>query len=211
MIKFNKFISELSNSLKQLPGMEAQLKMAPITRIQELQNLQKQDEPRKSAVLALFYPSDESIKLVFIKRPVDDTVHSGQIAFPGGRYEEEDENMEATAIRESWEEVGLEPKLVNIIGNLSKLYIPPSNYDVFPFVGYTKEKPNFVCNDEVDLLLEFDFEELSMPSTLTKKDIHTRQGKTVEVPCFIIDGHIIWGATAMIVSELLSITKKIKF
>lgn len=211
MIKFKNFIQSLEKELYQLPGMDAHLKMAPITRLQELNKLSHTDEPKKSAVLILFFNDDDKTKLVFIKRPIDTSIHSGQIAFPGGKYEEGDETLVNTALREAWEEIGVDPKSVNVIGPISKLYIPPSNFDVFPYVGYTEYKPEFLTNEEVDKLLEFDIETLLNPDTFTTREIKTRFGKLVDVPCYYIDNNIIWGATAMIVSELIDIIKQTDF
>ena len=208
MKKFTNFIHSLEKELDKLPGMDAHLKMAPITRLQELKNLCHTDEPKKSAVLILFFNENGKTKLVFIRRPVDTSVHSGQIAFPGGKYEEGDKELVNTALRETWEEIGVDPKTINVIGPISKLYIPPSNFDVFPFVGYTKERPDFITNEEVDKLLEFDLDTLLNPDTFTTREIKTRFGKLVDVPCYYIDNNIIWGATAMIVSELIDIIKQ---
>ena len=208
MKKFTNFIHCLEKELDKLPGMDAHIKMAPITRLQELKNLSHTNEPKKSAVLILFFNEKGKTKLVFIKRPVDTSVHSGQIAFPGGKYEEGDKELVNTALRETWEEIGVDPKTINVIGPISKLYIPPSNFDVFPFVGYTKERPDFITNEEVDKLLEFDLDTLLNPDTFTTREIKTRFGKLVDVPCYYIDNNIIWGATAMIVSELIDIIKQ---
>ena len=208
MSAFTIFIEKLHEKLsRKLPGQSAQLKMAPITRLLELERNHTSELPRKSAVLVLFYPDTNKIKLILIKRAKDQTVHSGQISFPGGKYEESDKDLQATALREAHEEVGLEPEKVTLIGSLSKLYIPPSNFDVYPFVGFVTQKPLLNGNHEVEHILEIDFDELRKPETCVEKPIFHRSGKEVRVPSYSIKGEIIWGATAMMISELLEIVK----
>lgn len=209
MHDFKVFISQLKKHLNgtMLPGQKAQLAMAPITRLEELKRMQPVKSPKQSAVLVLFYPVHIGTKLVFIKRPVDDTVHSGQIAFPGGRVEPDDKNLIDTALREANEEVNIAPRDVNIIGSLSKLHIPPSNFDVYPIIGYSTARPNLRGNYEVDKILEVGLKDLLDPRTKTTKTIYHRLGKLVDVPCYYIEKEIIWGATAMMVSELLQLIR----
>ncbi|PLX11628.1 MAG: coenzyme A pyrophosphatase [Marinilabiliales bacterium] len=206
MNKFLLFKDKLKTSLQNLPGIEAQLKMAPITRLQELQKQRNSAKPRKSAVLVLFYPYKEKLMLVLMKRTDDNTVHSGQISFPGGKYEKQDKNLQETALREANEEMGIIPEKVEIIGELSKLYIPPSNFEVFPYVGFTAERPDFIANKiEVARIIETEVNILLNPATFTKKDINHRNGSLVNVPCYYFDNNLIWGATAMLISELTMI------
>lgn len=188
-----------------LPGIEAQLSMAPITRQEEIKRMGFGKNPRQSAVLVLFYPVGEEIKLVFIKRPVDESIHSGQIAFPGGRVEPEDIDFIDTALREANEEVNVNPQEVKIIGALSKLHIPPSNFDVFPIIGFSTSRPDFKGNYEVAKLVEVKVSDLINPLTKTTRTIQHRLGKLVDVPCYLVEGEIIWGATAMMVSELIEL------
>lgn len=208
MEDFDKFIKYLTVSLENLPGFEAQLKMAPITRLKDLKMFKLKETARKSAVLLLIYPDKRKIKTVLMERATDKTVHSGQISFPGGKFEEEDKTLEQTALRETYEEIGIDPNTVKILGPLTKLYIPPSNFDVSPFVGYTNQKPNFKINSEVKSILEVDLQMLLNPETLVKKTIEHRTGGIFEVPCYFVQNHIIWGATSMIISELLEVIKK---
>lgn len=203
---FKKFVTKLNERLGNcLPGQSAQIKMAPITRLIELERERTAEEPRKSAVLILFYPDKGKIKLILIKRAIDKTVHSGQISFPGGKFEKSDKDLKQTALRETEEEIGIEPGQVTIIGSLSKLYIPPSNFDVYPFVGFLQKKPQLNGNHEVQHILEVDFEELRKPATCVEKAIFHRTGKVVMVPSYAIQNEIIWGATAMMTSELLEV------
>lgn len=209
MLDFNTFISRLKNRLENttLPGQDAQLTMAPITRLEEIKRKQTDNSPKQSAVLVLFYPNQNNTKLVFIKRPIDDTVHSGQIAFPGGRVEPDDQDLIHTALREANEEVNVYPSEVKILGSLTKLHIPPSNFDVHPIVGYSKIRPNFRGNEEVAKIIEVSVDELIDPKSQTTKTIHHRLGKLVDVPCFFIEDEVIWGATAMMLGELLAMIK----
>jgi 8-oxo-dGTP pyrophosphatase MutT (NUDIX family) len=209
MSHFQSLIKKLESKLvdNQLPGIEAQLNMAPVSRLKELKNGNRKLVPKKSAVLILFYPENGSTKLVMIKRATDDSVHSGQIAFPGGKFEVKDKELTTTALRETYEEVGINPELIKVIGNLSTLYIPPSNFDVHPFIAYTNEKPAMKNNYEVAKIIEVDLEELIAPENLIQKTIDHRFGKLHNVPCFSVQNEIIWGASAMIISELLEVIK----
>lgn len=209
MNSFLKFTNHLKSSFKgSLPGLNAQLALAPSTRKEEIKRRVKVENTRLSAVLVFFYPENGKTKLVFIKRPVDKSIHSGQIAFPGGRVEKQDKDLVATALREANEEVNIDPESVTIIGSLTKLHIPPSNFDVFPYVGFSTKRPNFKANEEVDKILEVDLNELMNPNTKTTKTIHHRLGKLVDVPCYFINNEIIWGATAMMVGELLEVIRQ---
>jgi len=208
MSAFQNFISTLQQKLgNRLPGQIAQLKMAPITRLMELERNQTTETPRNSAVLVLFYPYQEKTRLILIKRAIDQTVHSGQVSFPGGKHEKTDKNLQETALREAYEEIGIDPLQVQIIGSLSKLYIPPSNFDVYPFIGFLEQQPQLMGNHEVQHILEVDFDELRKPETCVEKVIFHRTGKEVRVPSYYIQNEIIWGATAMILAELLEITE----
>jgi 8-oxo-dGTP pyrophosphatase MutT (NUDIX family) len=185
--------------------------MAPITRLQELKRQAIKADTRKSAVLILFYPSGGKIMCALMKRPTDNSVHSGQVSFPGGKFEQADIDLQTTALREAREEMGIISDDVEILGKLSPLFIPPSNFDVHPFVGFTKQRPKFILSkDEVEQLIEVEFELLLKPETLTHKNIVHRTGKLVNVPCFYFDNHIIWGATAMIISELIWVIRNSK-
>ena len=207
MEDFDNFIKSLRVSLENLPGFEAQLKMAPITRLSDLIKNPGGKPPRKSAVLILFYPDNGRIKTVLMERAADNTVHSLQISFPGGKFENGDNSLQQTAIREANEEIGIDPETIKILGPLTKLYIPPSNFDVLPFVGFTHQKPEFKTNSEVKSILEVDLQTLMNPDTLINKTIEHRTGGIFTVPCYFVQDHIIWGATSMIISELLEVIK----
>ncbi|MCB2208015.1 MAG: CoA pyrophosphatase [Bacteroidetes bacterium] len=206
MEAFEAFIDQIKLRLqKPLPGLETQLRLAPITRLNDLKKMESPDNARKSAVLALFYPQNGDIGLLLIKRAVDDTVHSGQISFPGGKKEKSDTNLRETALRETFEEIGISSADISIIGSLSKLYIPPSNFDVYPFVGYISSQPKLSTNYEVESVLKVPVSELTGTDSIQYKTVKGRDGQLYEVPCYFVQDEIIWGATAMMLSELTAI------
>jgi len=179
--------------------------MAGIRRLEQLFPEADISKARLSGVLILLYPADGYISTVLIRRPVYNGVHSGQLAFPGGRKEEHDEDLIKTALRESKEETGIQPQDVNVIGQLSDLFVPPSNFLVSPVVGYSETKPFFVADPlEVDAIIEIPLEHLLNPEASTTKTVEAGEWKA-SVPCYFIQNQIIWGATAMIISEFLEI------
>ena len=195
-----------------LPGEKAQLSMSPVTRKMMNEEMRRSNngsglkkDTRKSAVLILFYPIDNIPHIAMIKRAPDNTVHSGQISFPGGKVEKIDGSLEATALREANEEVGIMQESVKVIGQLTKLYIPPSNFDVFPFVGYSDSRPNFVTNHEVDKLMEVKLSDLLDANNRTYNTITHRDGNEFVVPSYSIQDEVIWGATGMILGELMEV------
>jgi 8-oxo-dGTP pyrophosphatase MutT (NUDIX family) len=207
MEKFSNFLIQIANKLAQeLPGADSQLKMVPITRQIELEKRKNTSLPKESAVLILFYPNNNEIYVAFIKRQSYDGVHSGQIAFPGGKHEESDSSLIQTALREAEEEIGIKQKKVKIHGQLSNIYIPPSNFNVLPVIGSINSRPEFKLDPlEVDDIIEITLSQLLNPKNNQNKDILRPNQLRVNVPCYYINGHIIWGATAMIISELIDV------
>jgi 8-oxo-dGTP pyrophosphatase MutT (NUDIX family) len=200
------WISRLSEELqKPLPGVEAQLRMSP-----SLRRAPTGNSPfKKSGVLLLLYPCDDSIFIVFIKRTEYEGVHSGQVSFPGGKYEENDLTLARTALRETMEETGIPLDEMKIIGQLTPLHIPVSQADVYPYVGICYNRPVFKHNPtEVEYLIEAGMDELFDPAN-QKHEIMSIAGNDIKVPYFDIQNNHIWGATAMILSEFLEIVKKV--
>ena len=149
------------------------------------------------------------VKTVLILRPTYDGVDSGQVSFPGGGRKENDNTIVETAIRESYEEVNIDPGKVNVIGALSDMYIPPSNYMVTPVIGYTISKPDFKPEEsEVERIIETNLDFL-FNDTLRKETVLNIRGYQINAPYFDIQGHIVWGATAMILSELRELIQSI--
>jgi 8-oxo-dGTP pyrophosphatase MutT (NUDIX family) len=193
-MNFRSTIQHLQIKLREpLPGIDAQSKMASNSRIKWIRDQIDDSSARESAVLLLLYPDNDITRLVFILRPEYDGVHSGQVGFPGGRYEEEDHSFLETALREANEEIGIDKSEVNIIGGLSKLYIPPSNFNVYPYIGYVETKPEFIPDKtEVARILEIDLKDLLNNRNKSTKIIQTKYG-TFEAPCFDVEDVYIWG------------------
>ncbi|MDQ2179305.1 CoA pyrophosphatase [Marinifilum sp. D714] len=199
------FTQQLNNELNNgLPGFDAQKIMSPSIREHAL----KTSDPsiaRDSSVLLLFYPKDGQLYLPFIKRTSGNTSHSGQISLPGGKYEETDSNRTVTAIRETNEELGVDCKKIKILGFLTELYIPVSNFMVLPVLGYCKQRPEFQMNPfEVEEVIEMPVQQLLSKENILKFSF-TKNDLTINAPYFNAKGHKVWGATAMILSELREI------
>ncbi|OJV44893.1 MAG: hypothetical protein BGO29_08220 [Bacteroidales bacterium 36-12] len=191
-----------------LPGIKSQLKMAPAHRVKEFSEVHTNDyNPRLSAVLVLLFHENEKLKIVFIRRSEYVGMHSGQIAFPGGRYEDFDADLRATAIREAEEEIGVKSETYELLGHLTDLYVPPSNFLVRAYLAYTDKRPEFIIDKrEVQEILVVDYEQFKRQDVVKEKEfkIHNRTELT-KAPYFDVDGVVIWGATAMLMSELLDL------
>lgn len=200
------FIASISNTLKtELPGLSAHLKAMPESR-RTIESNFNPDHARKSAVLLLLYPDDGAWYLPFIKRTIDGTVHSGQIAFPGGKFEQGDADHYDTAKREAEEEIGIVAEHVHVINSLSPLIIPISNFIVHPVVGFLDYKPEFqILKEEVAEIFSVNINSLLN----TEIKLKTIQAGNIEIkaPFFVFDGFEVWGATAMILSEFIDVLK----
>ena len=205
---FNEFLELLSRiDLAHLPGDQARLSMAPRLRLKEILEKGQGKDPVKSSVLFLLYPGkDHTPHTVFIQRPMYNGAHSGQISFPGGRAEPEDASVEETALREAWEETGIDASMVKVMGRLSDLYIPPSNFLVAPVIGISGKRPQFVADpSEVESIIEVPLADLFNPDNCRITQIKLKDGLTFDTPCFQIQQHTIWGATVIIIAELLAL------
>lgn len=202
---FQDFINYVPKIEKEkLLAEDAHAKMAPLERISFFKEENYIDKnPRHAAVLMLFYPKNNVTHLALIVRNTYPGVHSSQIGFPGGKVEETDLNLEETALRETHEEVGVHPEKVKIIKPFSKIYIPPSNFLVSPFMGISHHELSFIPDfDEVKRVLEFPLTNFLDDNSITKVTMSTSYAKDIEVPAFMVDKYIVWGATAMMMSEL---------
>lgn len=210
MSNFTTFIEKIKRRLKEpLPGQTAHDKMASEGRL-KLKMPSPNERTRESAVLILFYPSENEIFIPLILRPQYDGVHGGQMAFPGGRAEKEDENLIRTAMREAQEEIGVRLTDITVVGQLTKLFIPPSNFFVQPVIGYMNNKPDFYPDArEVDKVIEITLSEITNPTIIGRKILHVR-GVEVDAPFYQIQEHTVWGATAMMISELLTVIHELK-
>lgn len=202
-------IDELKQIFAQpLPGWEAQAQMAPPYRPNYTEEQIKNFNPKMSAVLVLFYQKQNEWHLVLIQRRAYEGVHSRQVSFPGGK-QEYGETLQQTALRETQEEVGINPETVELIGELTSFYIPPSNYVVYPFAGILQGEPHFKKQDyEVEEILEIPISFFLDKKNRTTTIIHPAPTLSYEVPAFIFEGHIIWGATAIMLSELIVLLKQ---
>ncbi|WP_321374892.1 CoA pyrophosphatase [uncultured Draconibacterium sp.] len=181
----------------ELPGSRSHYKMLPPERV-----LKPAPEDRtrvkQSSVLLLLFTDNEGLKVCLIKRPTYMKHHAGQIALPGGRIEA-NENAEETALRETHEEIGITADKIRILGKLSSFYVEVSRFQITPFVGWMDTKPEFIlCPEEVEKAILFPIEAFKPPHTTI--ELKTLTG-ILKVPCVKYDDEIIWGATAMILSE----------
>lgn len=195
---------------RPLPGLKAHRRMVPLSRRLERSRLRPRGDAAESAVLVIVHPFEGKPCLAFIRRPSYEGVHSGQIAFPGGRKEAEDRDDLHTALREAEEEVGVGSEScpgLRVHGALSQLYIPPSNFKVYPFVASCAEAPVFKADpEEVMEIIQIPVEALLDNLAISERDFSTSYS-FVKAPCYVYGDIAIWGATAMMLSEFLSVVK----
>ena len=206
---FQDFISKFEERLRQpLPGAEAQFKMASRFRLPIDMEQFDLSKARKGAVLILLYPHEEKINTILTLRPSYDGVHSGQVSFPGGKLDPTDESLAAAALREAEEEVGLNRNEITLIGTITNLYIPPSNFLVSPFVGIMNKKPLLTRNErEVEKIMEVPVTHFLNEKIKGNKTVTPSEFLSFETPYYDVEGHAVWGATAMMLSELMEIIR----
>jgi 8-oxo-dGTP pyrophosphatase MutT (NUDIX family) len=194
---------------KDLPGREAQLKMSPLPVDWRRFSLDAPATAKKSAVLLLFYPEASGVYFPLIKRPSYPGAHSGQVSFPGGKVEPSDPDLVYTALREAEEEIGIDAGKVEVVGRLTDLYIPTSNFLVSPILGFLNETPRFVPEArEVDRIIPTAMSMIGHPQIRQRTLVPIGEGRHLETPYFALDGEVVWGATAMILSELLQLLEQ---
>ncbi|NNE26543.1 MAG: CoA pyrophosphatase [Saprospiraceae bacterium] len=192
-----------------LPGWEAQRRMSPV---QTEAYREPKANAKEAGVLALLHPNGKDLKLTYIKRPQRNTLdkHSGQVSFPGGKKEKVDKNIIDTAVRETYEEIGINPKDIRILGQLTPLYVYVSNFLVYPSVGVIDYEPDYILqSSEVDYTITADLNELTNPGTVQKRDLKIRGFTMRDVPYFALGEETLWGATAMITSEFVEIIREL--
>jgi len=205
------FIAKLTERLQSpLPGLKVQLKMAPLGRIMKLTKYLKSNNPKRSGVLILLFPKENSLFFILTQRHLYEGMHSGQICLPGGKYEKIDKDLFHTAIRESQEEINADASRIKKIGMLSELYVPPSHFSIQPYVGYTDSQPDLKKQPEEvnEIILTDLFAFISNP-LIRKKQIPTNRKITISAPYYEIGGYTVWGATAMILSEFFFIADEV--
>lgn len=207
--EFLKYTPKIQNV--ELPATKAHAKMAPSNRLDLLKSIDfNKVNPKEAAVLMLFYPKKEQTHLALILRNTYNGVHSSQIAFPGGKVEVEDADFSVTALRETQEEIGIEPSQINLIRPFTSVYIPPSNFMVYPFMGYSKHELVFTLQEEeVAGLVELPLIDFLDDRIIENKIMKTSYADAFEVPGFQVEQHFVWGATAMMLSELKETLKMV--
>lgn len=202
--------SQLKNTLnKPLPGLAAQLNMVPDPRPGNKVYTDVQDSCKRAGVLVLLYLKGKHVFMVLTRRTELVEHHQAQISFPGGR-QEEGESIEQTALRETKEELGIQPSVIQVLGRLTPLYIPPTNYCIYPVVARMKEQPQFIPSPyEVAEVLEIPLNYLIDPLTV-RREMWNLHGKDVDVPFYFFEDNKIWGATAMVLAEFVEILNDLK-
>lgn len=210
--RFQLFTDQLSERLKEpLPGRSAQQVMAPRP-IDERRFAENPKNPAKpGGVMVLLYPHNGEIYIPLTKRPVYKGAHSGQISLPGGKVELSDQNLTDTALRETHEEIGVSSKEIEVIGNLSELFIIASNFKIYPTVGILKKVPSMVPDEkEVVKILTPTLSQLMDKERRGVKKMHFPP-YTIDSPYFSVEGEVVWGATAMVLSELIYLIEEKSF
>lgn len=205
------FIEKLKiELLTKLPGVEAHLRLAPEIRKIDLKNGNEPSRALESAVLILLYPVENRLHTVVILRNEYDGPHSGQISLPGGKYEESDIDFLFTAIRESQEEIGVNPADIEVIGQLSRFYVRPSNFIVYPFIAFQPSRPYFHPDPtEVQRIIEIDISKELNLNKIVYRTLIFKNGIQINAPGFSVGGEFLWGATAMIISELIYVLDQV--
>jgi len=209
---FDKFREYIPKILAQtLPGETSHFEMIPPERMVIFKNGGiDETNARKACVMMLFYPKDNETHLVLILRNSYKGVHSSQIGFPGGKVEETDVSLEDTALRETFEEIGISRDFIQVLRPFTPIYIPPSNFKVFPFLGYASQELTFVPDDrEVFGIIELPLAVLLDDNNLVTKTLGTSYMEEVNVPAFKFKEYYIWGATSQMLNELKDVLKKV--
>lgn len=209
----DEIIAKLSSAFQSpLPGWNAQKRLINYDRPPPDDISSFDPTARQSAVMALLYPKNGELYTVLMLRNIYEGTHSGQVSFPGGKRELEDESLWHTALREANEEVGINEQSVKLIGELTKVYIPPSKFLVTPFLAYAVEAPNFKRDRiEVQRIIETPVSAFLHAETIREKKLFvTSMNAEIPVKYYEVNGEIVWGATAMMLSELAEILNKSK-
>ncbi len=209
---FDRFSEELLLAFNYpLPGKEAHENLKPYLRINKSLEAPKLPNSKQGAVMSLIYPVNNIPHILFIERPVYDGVHSGQIAFPGGKIEMSDASFLDAALRETHEEIGIPQQQIKVAGALTEIYVLASNFIVYPYVGLMDNIPSLILEQkEVANILEIPLYRFFESDVIKEKPIKNALGFSLIAPYYDVEGKILWGATAMMVSELCTIIRNRK-
>lgn len=198
--QLHKLSELLSNSL---PGEESHMEVSPLGRIKSSEAIKNAKNYKESAVSLLLFEESKTLKSVLIERSIYNGAHSGQVSLPGGKRDAFDVDLRDTALRECEEEVGIARSELIELGMLTPVYIPVSNFSVFPFVFFHPAVPKFLLDQkEVAALIVFEMKEICREEALLKTTVSISPGRSLEnVPCFKINEKIVWGATALVLNE----------
>ena len=206
-MEFQQLIERLSIKISQpLPGNAAHAQLSPKSRLATDEYLKQNPAYKSGCVTILVYPDNNVIRLLLMERTDSNDAHSGQISFPGGKREMDDQSLQETALRETYEEVGIDPATIQLVGQLSDIYIPVSNYLVHPFIGYSNSIPEIKLNPlEVKSILTPSLD-VFLTNDLPRTRFESRAG-WIEAPYYPYLNFKIWGATAMMIREFMDLIK----
>jgi len=195
---------------KDLPGQYFQNLMSPVVDDSQYRSIPK--DHKVACVMALLHKkADDKLYISYIVRASNhpDDKHAGQIGFPGGKFEKEDKSLLSCALREVEEEIGIKGDQISVLGELTSIYVFASNFLVYPFLGFLEKEPQYINQvEEVDEVLEVPLSLLMDPKFKITKEIELRKEKFFGVPGYEVLGHLLWGATAMISSEIEEILRR---
>jgi len=201
---FKDQINKLSQLLlTSLPGEESHLEVSPLGRLKSSEALKSVQSFRKSAVSLVLFEDASSLKSILIQRSVYKGAHSGQISLPGGKWEEFDKDLRTTALRECEEEVGIPKAELIDLGVLTPVYIPVSNFSMIPYVFFHPSTPQLIIDPkEVADTIVFDLKDICDEGALKLTSVFVSPKQTLtNVPCFVINDRVVWGATALVLNE----------
>lgn len=211
MVLFEEVIDKFVHSFAgELPGIEAHRYMAPGHRKSASEYLKEVKSYKTGCVMALLFPAEtgEATLVLMERTGAEGDVHSHQVSFPGGKYEEADADFLVAALREVYEEVGVHSSEIKILGALTELYIPPSNFLVYPFAGYMNKRPTYALStEEVKNILEVPLSFFLDANNRKEDTFSSARGYQVTAPYYDYNGVKIWGATAMMIAELTALIK----
>jgi len=197
------WLNIINSKINNLPGEKSHIEMIPY-RLPSSSFKLKYDSAKLSAVMCLFFEKNNEMYGLLMERTDDGGKHSGQISFPGGKKDVTDANLKQTALRETDEEIGIENRLITVLGELTQVYIPVSNFLIQPFLGVIENGFNLkLSKKEVKSVFEFKLMDLLKPETKQIQSIKNHKGIVMKnIPCFMFDDKIVWGTTSLILNEI---------